>query len=290
MKRLCCAVRRIAPLFILLLNPAYTTAAEQAKTFAYLKTGLNELNQSERIVGLQMWADEIAANNKSKIEIRAINSIDDMITAAKNKQLNFALFNTGAYLKNYRRLQPYLAPETFAIQRSDELYENYVIVVKNSSAIDSFSALRNKRFALAGEHILFNDYLEYIVKTSGGLRAARFFKQISHPPTSTQAILNVFFGVADACLTPLHVFNLTGEMNPAIFEKLKIIHSSGPIFIPAVVVVFNNTSDEGRKIFKHILLDEAIDIHKRQFLDSFKVNRIVLVEPANFQSMLKIYE
>ncbi|MGD0959006.1 MAG: PhnD/SsuA/transferrin family substrate-binding protein [Methylomonas sp.] len=274
----------------LLAAPLVEPQADQIISIAYLKEGMSELNDSDKLVGLQMWAEEMTGLTHMRTEVTGVNTMHELMRGLESKSVNFALFNTGAYLGNYRILKPYLANEILGVQRSEQLFEDYLILVKNSSPIHDFRDLRNRRLAISKEHILYNDYLEYLVKKISGKQAAYFFKKIDDAPTPSRAVLEVFFGGSDACLAPRHIFELTAALNPQVSKDLRIIHSSGAIFIPAVLVAFNSEPEETRKLIVRAMLDVQLTLRGKQILELFKIKGLVPAAAEDFTPMFKIYE
>ncbi|WP_347986770.1 PhnD/SsuA/transferrin family substrate-binding protein [Methylomonas sp. AM2-LC] len=278
------------PIFLGLLFASSHLQAEEKLNFFYLKSGLSELNASNKLVGLQILGEELSRHTHKETRIEGINSFDDFISSIERNEINFALLNVGDYLNHYKKLKPYLATDTYAIKRTDELYEEYVILVKKSSDIDSLNDLNLKRLALSTDHILYDEYLKYIIKQTSGKNVKQFLKTLHKSPTPSQSILDVFFGSTDACLVAKHIYNLNSAMNPAIVQDLKIIHSSGPMFIPAVLVVFAITPPEIRTQFSQAIIEDQVTARGKQMLELFKVSSVTPVSIEQFQPMLKMYQ
>lgn len=275
---------------LILLSLAANIHAEEKMIIAYLKEGLAELNKSEKLVALQMWSDDFASQNHRVAEVRGIDSLAELMQAIQLKQVDLALLNTGEFLLEYPQLKPYMAPEIYAVERTEGLYEDYLIVVKKSSSIKTIADLNRKRFSYTSEHVSFNHYLEYLTLHTNGQKPAQYFKQIRNSPTASQSVLDVFFGNSDACLIPRHVYMMTASLNPEILQQLTVIHSSGPIFIPAVVLAFNYTSENDRATYGKFLTETHNTVRGQQIFDLFKIMRIVQVNYTHFQPMFAFYE
>lgn len=283
------AVNRILMLIILPLF-SHGIYAEEKINIAYLKEGLADLNKSEKMIALQMWGEEVARLNKVSAEVFPIDSMDVLLRDVQLKKIHFALMNTGKFIMNYQKLQPYLSTDIYAVQRTTDLYEDYVIVVKKNTTLKRLTDLKRKRFSIIGNHLLQQKYLEYLLQSLYGQKPAEFFKQIRHPPTETQSVLDVFFGVSDGCTVPRHIFMASATLNPSIFEQLTIIHNSGPVFIPAVLVAFNYGTENMRKTFGKHLLESQFTVRGQQILDLFKINRIVQIDSEQLQPMFVFFE
>jgi ABC-type phosphate/phosphonate transport system substrate-binding protein len=237
-----------------------------------------------------MWGEEVARQNHITAEVRSIDTTAELIKGIKLNQINFALLNTGSFIKLYQQLKPQLKPEIYAVSRTEDLYEDYLILVKKSSTIKSINDLRSKRFSYSADHILYSHYLTHLISQLTGQQPKQFFKQILQPDTASQSVLSVYFGNSDACLIPRHIFMMTATMNPALSNELAIIHSSGPIFIPAVVLAFNSVSTELQSSFGKDLLDSKNSTRGKQILDLFRIDHLVQVDVAQFQPMFAFFK
>lgn len=275
---------------ILALSFVNDSRAAERISIAYLKEGLAELNKSEKLIALQMWSDDYASSHNSTAEIFGIDSFTQLMKEMELHKVDFVLLNTGMFLEQYEKLKPYMASEIYAIQRTEDLYEDYIIIVKNSSSLKTLADLNHKRFSFTGEHVLFNHYLEYLTFHANGQKPNKFFKLIRESPTASQSVLDVFFGSSDACLVPRHIYNMAAALNPGILRELTIIHSSGPIFIPAVLLSLNHTPEATRQEFGQFLTETHNSVRGRQIFDLFKIMRIIQVNLDQFQPMFKFYE
>lgn len=273
-----------------LLCFALVVPAKETLTLAYLKEGLQELDKSEKLIAIQIWAEAFAQQNQVAVEVRPVNSINELTPDLQAQQIDFALFNTGQYLKQYAALKPFLAPEIYAVQRTENLYEDYVLLSKNASAIRTLADLKGKRLSLTTDHTLYLQYLEYLTRQTANQKVAQFFKQIRNAPTASQSVLDVFFGNSDACLVPRHIYQMTAALNPAILQELNIVHSSGPVFIPAVLVAFNTEALAMRRNFGQYLTESHQTIRGQQIFDLFKIERIVQIDAAQLQPLFAFYE
>lgn len=265
-------------------------SADDKINIAYLKEGLTELNQYEKLVALNMWIEEFSRIYHVEAEFRAINTIDELIHAVQSGEIHFALLNSGEYLKEYARLKPFLATRIYAVERTENLFEEYLIMVKKSDAVHKLEDLHHKRFSFLADHQLYNRYLEYLTLQIGREKPEQFFKQIRHTPTASQAVLDVFFNRSDACLVPRHIFMTAAALNPAITEQLTTLRSSGPMFIPAVVVSFTHTPEVMQQMFGHHLTESHLTTRGQQIFELFQIIRIVQVLPEQFQPMFAIYD
>lgn len=284
-------LENIAYLFPVLVSllTAYPVRAEKI-SIVYLTEGIAEFKKTEKMAALQVWGEEIASQNQLEAEARIIGTLEELMREVQAKRVHFALMSTAQYLMRYQEIKSYVAPEMYAVTRTDELYEDYIIVSKANSPVKSLADLKHKHVSLVKDYLLVKQYLKYLTLKTNKQDPEQFFKKVHETPTSFQALLDVYFKRSDACLVPRIAYMMAGELNPEIFEQLSVIHNSKKMFIPAVVLTFNSTQSETRAILAQYFLEAQFSVHGQQILDLFKVKHFIQIDEKQLQPMLELYE
>lgn len=256
--------------------------------FVFLQDGIGELQKSEKQVAFDVWNEWTAQDGNYQLSTTWVTTMQDLLKIIKNKKVDYALLDGSNFIKYFPQLKPNLKGETWVVQRTEKQFEEYVLLTSKESKATELKQLKGTTLSLHSELRLLKMYLDYIVKKSTHTSAENHFKIIREAKTESQSILDVFFGYSEACLVAKHVLEDAIELNPAIRNKIKIIHHSGEIFIPVIYIAFNNASDITLTRFA-----EAVDklhntVRGQQMLDLFGVHAIKKIEQKELYPMLKI--
>lgn len=256
--------------------------------FVFLQDGIGELQKSEKQVAFDVWNEWTAQDGSYQLSTTWVSTMQDLLKIIKNKKVDYALLDGSNFIKYFPQLKPNLKGETWVVQRTEKPFEEYVLLTSKESKATKLKQLKGTTLSLHSEFRLLKMYLDYIVKKSTHTLAENHFKVIREAKTESQSILDVFFGYSEACLVAKHVLEDAIELNPAIRNKIKIIHYSGEIFIPVIYIAFNNAPDITLTRFA-----EAVDklhntVRGQQMLDLFGVHAIKKIEQKELYPMLKI--
>lgn len=256
--------------------------------FVFLQDGIGELQKLEKQVAFDVWNEWTAQDGNYQLSTTWVSTMQDLLKIIKNKKVDYALLDGSNFIKYFPQLKPNLKGETWVVQRTEKPFEEYVLLTSKESKATELKQLKGTTLSLHSEFRLLKMYLDYIVKKSTHTSAENHFKVIREAKTESQSILDVFFGYSEACLVAKHVLEDAIELNPAIRNKIKIIHHSGEIFLPVIYIAFNNAPDITLTRFA-----EAVDklhntVRGQQMLDLFGVHAIKKIEQKELYPMLKI--
>lgn len=257
-------------------------------TIVYLQDGMSELQKTEKQVALQLWVEEMAHEGDLEVEVLPVATVSRLVQLIKLKKVNYVIINSVHYLK-HGELKEFFKQSFWAVQRSNTLYEEYVIVSRKQNNIKGFKQLPNTQLSIAHDGLLMHFYLNYLALKAGYPASKRIFKKIRNTHTASQAVLDVYFGKSDVCIVPRHILNMAVELNPSIMERLNIAHRSGDIFIPVLIIGTTNTPDDVSAAFADAI--EVINASPRgeQIINLFKINSIVRIQPEKLAAMSAIY-
>lgn len=274
---------------LLYLFAATIPANEAPMLLAYLETGLQDLNDSDRQSALHMLGREMSRGSDLDIEIRSLNSMDELLSLARQGRIQYAIINSYFFIKDRQRLMPWLKDEMWAIQRGDTPQEDYVIVVNKQLNYQNFASLQGKCLSLRGDYMLMSSYLDLLLRSEVALGLQQFFKTVKNPRTVSQGILDVYFNVCDATIVPQHILDLVTELNPAVLEKVAVVHRSGAHFIPALGLVFKNATGPEADVVRDNLHRINNRVRGQEILDLFKIRSIRQIEPESLNFMLNFF-
>ncbi len=199
-------------------------------------------------------------------------------------EVDVAFVCTNAYVLGHDTfgMQLLVAP----VVDGETTYYSLLVVPAESSA-RSMADLRGKVFA-------FTDPLS----TTGRLYPTKLVEQLGETPESffartfytyshDDAMRAVAEGVADGAAVDSLVYDFAVERDPALGERLKVIHRSPPFGIPPVVVG-PAVRPQVRAELEEILLRMHEDPEGLAALQALDVDRFVLIDDQSYQSVREL--
>ena len=122
-------------------------------------------------------------------------------------------------------------------------------------------------------------WIDTEVMKAGFNGAAGFFSSLKEARNPSAAILSVFFGQTDACLTTMPALDLAREMNPQLDRKLVVLQQSQD-FAGGVLGFRSGYPNALRDKVVGVLVRLHQDAEGRQLLQLFATNRLVPFRPA----------
>lgn len=277
-------------ILLLLINAGSAADERTDLTLAYLKTGLNDLNNNEKQVALQLLSDELVKNSDLQMTVKSVNTFPEIQHLIIVGEIDYVILNSYHYLTNADFIDQYMSDAIWTIQRGPLDMENYILVTHKKYKNLTLSEFRNKNISFHQQYLLMKFYLTYLVEQTSGLGVDHFFKKIKHTKTASQALLDVYFGGSDLCIVPKHIFDLTIELNPALKQNLAIFHQSGNQFIPVLIIDFNHSSLNNQQIVHKNISTINKSARGRQILEMFNIQSINRTELKRLQSMKQIFQ
>lgn len=263
--------------------------ADNSHLIAYIKDGLGDLKHNDKRMALELWADDIAKSENTDMTVASIEGVGELLGLIDQHKVVTALMNTSTLMNNFEKLRPVISDRIIAIKRHPGLYEDFVIITKKSSGIQSFEQLRGKTISSVEDFMTLNTYLTYITQTQSGLSAQKYFSKISFAKTSAKSVLDVYFDKSDAAILSRHIYETSLEMNPALSHQLNIIHNSGAKFITVVFILFNNIDTEYGDQFVRSLLKHQNTVRGHEFLQLFQIDGFQDVSIKDLEAGFFIY-
>jgi len=266
-----------------------TLAAEPGIShFVYLQDGIDDFQSLEKQIAIEVWNEWVAQSGDYSISTHPAATMPDFFKLIEKRKIDYALLDSSSFVRYYSQLKPNLTGETWGVQRSDKAYEEYVLLTRKESNVTEINKLKGTTLSLYPDYGLLSMYLDNLIMKVSHRSPDNFFNVIREVKTESQAILDVFFGYSDVCLVAKHVLDAAIELNPAIRDKLKIIHRSGEKFIPVIYIAFNNVSDIEQIRFNKAMKKLNNTARGQQMLNLFGVQAIKKINQEKLYPMLKL--
>jgi ABC-type phosphate/phosphonate transport system substrate-binding protein len=177
----------------------------------------------------KVWANQIMKRRLGEGSIRTVVYRDDvgLEAAIRRGELDVTgiIADEFVTIRNRVHMQP-----AFLTASAAGVKQSVVLLVRRDAGIQRLPELKNKRLSISVElnKSIHLKWLDILLMREGFRTAPAYFSRVSTGKGPNQAILSVFFGQSDACLTTMQAFRVASELNPQVGkELLPLIESPG---------------------------------------------------------------
>jgi phosphonate transport system substrate-binding protein len=212
-----------------------------------------------------------------RIQRRTYAEVNDLL---RTGEVDLAFVCTSSYLIGKRQfgLELLAAPQV----DGEAVYRAKLIVPKDSQA-QTVEDLRGEAFAFTDPTSFTGRvYPTYLLKQMGE-KPETFFSRTFFTYSHDEAIRAVADGLADGASVDSLVLNFALKRDPALAEKIRVIHTSPPFGIPPVVVS-PNLRPQLRAELLDLLLQMHLDPAGQSALQALDYDRFVLIGDQSYLS------
>jgi len=294
-------IRRVVAALALMIGAA-SFASEGPATAPPLKKSINlvgmnrlafsRLNENDAKAAYKALCIEVGRKlgYDLTIEMSLFDSLPDFAQAIRAGKVNFIAANTWDFLN----MDVGDAVEIkFSPSTSGSLLHRWLFLVRRGSGLKHLAdlkgqtviALRNNTSSLG------LPWIETCLLEQGLAPPEKLFGTLEFASKPSAAVLPVFFGKAQACIIDQASFDTMVEMNPQVGQMLEAVMQSEPM-LNAIVGLSRNgwVSAEARDDMVRGLQDLDQEPSGRQILTLFKTDRLVAFEPAQLESVRRLFD
>ena len=231
----------------------------------------------------KLWSNLVIKKKNGIAETKIYHGCFDIekdLTAGK-VDLVVLLSNEYLDLKNRDLLEP-----LFISVRGQELYDNFILLVRKESGIRTIKELRGKAFIhqAGNSSEIHRIWFETLMMKEGVRDQEHYFSSIKEVMSPSQALMPVFFKRADACILSRYSYEVMSELNPQLRKDLVVIAESRPL-ATGVIAVRKDYNGRHREMLKEVLETLGKDVEGRQLLTLFRMSSLVPFRQVYLQSM-----
>jgi phosphonate transport system substrate-binding protein len=212
------------------------------------------------------------------VQRRTYLEVNDLI---EHGEVDIAFVCTSAYIQGHDLfgMELLVAPQV----GGETTYNSYLIVPTSSNA-QSMDDLRGKVFAFTDPISLSGRvYPTYVIQELG-FTPEEFFARTFYTYSHDEAIRAVASRMADGAAVDSLVYDYAIARDPALAEKVKVIHRSPDFGIPPVVVS-PFTRPQVKEELQSLLLEMANDADAHDALASIGVEQFVLIDDNAYDTV-----
>jgi ABC-type phosphate/phosphonate transport system substrate-binding protein len=244
-------------------------------------TFLDESSDRSQTV-IQAWNNTIAKKWGGTADSKIYNNLAEIEQAVRAQQIDMVVLLPVEYLelKNRIPLEP-----LFVSAKSDGIYDTLVLVVRQDSGIQAVKDLKGK--SLLNQKGLYaanrNMWIDILLMRNGVRDLDRFFSSVKEVNKPSKALLPVLFRQADACVVTRSSLQMMSELNPQLWQNLKVIEEAVPQ-LSSVIALRKGLPAKARNDLKEILGNLDHNIQGQQLLALFRVSKLVEFRPEYLTS------
>lgn len=240
-------------------------------------------------IAVRLMARKVARNTVGSADSKIYDSIADIEQDLKAKKLDAIALPLEDFLELGSRipLDPMMVTAT---SKGHEV--ELLLLVRKDSAIRSFGDLRNRRIAIPAKGnqfgTMYSIWLETLIMRQKIPGSAGFFTSVAETKKPSQALMQVFFRQADACVTTAQFFDLSEELNPQIGRELMVIERL-PKLAGGVFVVRRDLPEERKQRIRQALLTLHEDQEGKQLFVLFQLKKLSPYRPEYIRATEALY-
>jgi len=281
---------------LLLSSAAYGQGSpDTTQSSKVLRLGLVDnlfagVNQTDAEAALQVWVSSLAKTMTRGYTTERMIFLDrsSMMRAVRDGQVHLVAMTSLDYIEVRDDIS--IEPSLVGIQMGGQVLLQYTLLVQRDANIRSLEQLKHRKIVVGtqDEGRLAQMWLDVLLLRKG-LPESRDYVSIAKVDKALKALLQVFFGHADACIVTDGARKTMAELNPQIIEHLEVLNRSSKL-LPSITC-FCSDSDVN---IQRILLDSALKLHQetegQQVLTLFHVERCDLFRPSYLENTEALVE
>jgi len=233
----------------------------------------------------KLWSNLVIKKKNGIAETRIYHGCSDMEQDLATGKVDLVVLLSNEYLglKNRALLEP-----LFISARGQELYDNFILLVRKEAGIHSIKDLRGKTFIhqAGNSSEIHRIWFETLMMKEGVRNQEHFFSSIKEVISPSQALMPVFFKRADACILSRQSFDVMAELNPQLRKDLTVIAESRPL-ATGVIAVRKDYNSRHREMLQEVLETLDQDVQGKQLLTLFRMSALVPFRQNYLQSMVE---
>lgn len=266
-------LRGIAILWMTCLISLAVLAAElQPIRIGLYQTARKEMTRKDLREAMTLWSKELSIAFKLPVAVVFFEEPNSLRAAFDKGEINAVSADALTLARHFK-----IAELTDGYSALSAGSWNLVLMTGNDSPIQTLKDIAGKRVALIEDDPLVAFYLEVMCLKQFARECSAVFSEIQRVPTSSQALIRVFFGQTDLALVYRHGFELARELNPQLDRKVgRVIEE---LSLDGAFYAFFNTKVNENTRLQALKAVPVLHTYPRgrQLLDLFKIDHLEVV-------------
>lgn len=243
--------------------------------FGILETAFHGVAPSSAKASLENVLNRNTANHFDAKVITFPNH-ESFSTAVRTQNIDMFLLPSLDYLS----LEKYATPVLGTIHYGDSPLTKLVVLTRKDNPIRFLAELKGAEVILQKgvDYDLLKFWLEHITRRTGASNAEMFFGPMSESFRTSEVVLPVFFGRAEACVIAMENWIAMADLNPQIAEQLQVVEESDEL-IGTVIAFHSEFQAAGMNDFVNHLTNFHKTKDGQHLLTLAKTKQLVTYQP-----------
>ncbi|MDP6779977.1 MAG: PhnD/SsuA/transferrin family substrate-binding protein [Candidatus Latescibacteria bacterium] len=240
-------------------------------------------------VAVELWAKQMTADLGRPVSPKILfyDDLQSLLASLAAGNLDVASMTSVEYLASANRppLEPFVVGTV-----NGRTEEEYVLLTHQSRTGISLSDLRGRKLIVEGGrqgNPLMLIWLEALLLRDGLGTIDAFFGGVEKADKTSQAVMAVFFGRADACLVTRRLYATAVELNPQLGKDLVLLVQS-PGLLSGVVCFPASVAECKREIMEDGIFAMSTNPKGRQILTIFGLDGFAPYEPVHLEATRRL--
>jgi ABC-type phosphate/phosphonate transport system substrate-binding protein len=243
------------------------------------------VNAHDARVAMQLWIDALLRQTEGGYQGSSVvfPDVGQAIAAMRQGELEGLNLASVDYL--WARNQIDLEPNSVGIFANGQILQAFVLLVRRDTGPPTLADLRGGKLRVNElDWQTARLWLEVVLKREGLPDSHTHFGEIRPVKGTSQQVLPVFFGQADACIVTVRGFATLTELNPQLAHALTPLARS-PAYLLYLMCLAPGLDEALRQAF----VDMGLGLHRdptgRQMLTLFGLERVGRFRPEYLDSL-----
>jgi ABC-type phosphate/phosphonate transport system substrate-binding protein len=247
---------------------------------AYSLKSLVDVDPKDAMAAFKIYVEELAKKIGYTGNSVTYDNIENVMKEVESGRVDMISMSSIQYLKIKNRSLIELA---YGNVRGGKTTLKYLLLVHSKQGFTKITHLQGKKLILLKGDEMGTLYLNTVLlkQRLGGVR--EFFSSVDEKVKTSQAVLSIFFGQADACVVNDLAYQTMIEMNPQLGRDLKVLHTS-PELLDNLAVYRKNLDNTIKQKTHEIASGLKTHPRGKQILMLFKIEDLVPIKETDLSA------
>jgi phosphonate transport system substrate-binding protein len=242
---------------------------------------LTDVNGKDAMAALKIYAAELAGRIGRTADSYLYESADEIVREIRAQKVDLIAMPALDYLRIRDRVDVELA---LAHVRGGKTSQRYLLLTHQKNGFRQLGDLRNRKIVIPQDDEVATLFLDTFLRQNRIGGTDGFFSLVQGKSKTSQVVLPVFFGQADACLVGDVHYRTMVEMNPQLGRDLKVMAES-PEFLTNLTVFRRGLDGEIKRQSLEIARTLRGTPRGQQVMMLFKMEALAPIREAELEGL-----
>jgi ABC-type phosphate/phosphonate transport system substrate-binding protein len=247
---------------------------------AYSPRSLVDVDPKDAMAAFKIYVEELARKIGYTGASAPYDNVESVMKEVENGKVDMISMSSIQYLRvrNKSLIEP-----AYGNVRGGKTTLRYLLLVNNKQGFMKITDLQGKKVILLKGEEIGALYLNVVLLRQRLGEARDFFSSVDEKVKTSQAVLSVFFGQADACVVNDLAYQTMIEMNPQLGRDLKALYTS-PELLDNLAVFRKNMDNTIKQKTREVASGLKTNPRGKQILMLFKIEDLAPIKESDMSA------